>query len=319
MNSLYPWQMATWQNFAQQYQQQRVPHAVILTGAPGLGQLVLAEQIAMLVLCEEQILNEPCGQCHNCQLFTAGNHPDHTMINPEEAGKQIKIEKIRQLKQKLTLTASVSRWKTAIVTPAEAMNLNASNSLLKLLEEPQQNTLLILICAEPAHLPITIWSRCQKVSNTSPSTDEALSWIQGQGDFKSADIKKALKISQSAPLTALALLSNDSLETLEQVSRDFTNLLQHRVNPVQLAKQWQQYDLALVLNYILLRLKDRIIETTTKQNLRNNPHNWHIYDCIIKTIKLSSSPNNINKLLLIEQFMVSVMDYPTSKNITQNQ
>jgi DNA polymerase-3 subunit delta' len=316
---LYPWQSASWQRFTQQYQQQRVPHAVILTGVSGLGQSALAEQMTMLVLCEIQDATAPCGQCHSCQLFLAGNHPDHTLISPEETGKQIKIEQIRELKHKQTLTANVSQWKTAILTPAEAMNINASNSLLKLLEEPQPNTFLILITAEPAHLPITILSRCQKVPLTLPSSETAIAWIQDQGNFEKIEITKALTMAKSAPLAALSLLSDGSLDYLEQVSRDFTTLLQHKANPVQLAQQWQQYDLKLILNYLQLRLKERIVDNTKHQDLRSNPQNWQIYDCMIKTIKLLSSSNNINKVLLIEQFMVSVMDYPTSQNAVLNQ
>jgi DNA polymerase-3 subunit delta' len=311
---LYPWQNQAWQRFRQQYEQKRVPHAMILTGVSGLGQTVLAEQIAMRVLCEKQDAELPCGQCHSCELFIVGNHPDHTVVTPEETGKAIKIEQIRDLKQKQTLTTNVSEWKTAIVMPAEAMNVNASNSLLKLLEEPQPNTLLILISAEPTKLPITILSRCQKVPLNVPSSNESIAWIQGEGDYDKANIEKALTLAHSAPLSALSLLTNDSLAVLEQVSIDFTKLLQQKANPVQLAQQWQQYDLALVLRYLQLRLKDRIV----KQNLRSNSQNWQIYDCIIKAIKLLSSSNNINKILLIEQFMVSVMDVPTSQNAAVN-
>jgi len=316
---LYPWQSASWQRFTQQYQQQRVPHAVILTGVSGLGQSALAEQMAMLVLCEVQDATAPCGQCHSCQLFLVGNHPDHTLISPEETGNQIKIEQIRELKHKQILTANVSQWKTAILTPAESMNINASNSLLKLLEEPQQNTFLILITAETAHLPITILSRCQKVPLTLPSSGTAIAWIQDQGNFEKIEITRALTMAKSAPLAALSLLSDGSLDYLEQVSRDFTTLLQHKANPVQLAQQWQEYDLKLILDYLRLRLKERIVDNTKHQNLRSNRQNWQIYDCIIKTIKLLSSSNNINKVLLIEQFMVSVMDYPTSQNTVLNQ
>jgi DNA polymerase-3 subunit delta' len=311
---LYPWQNQVWQHFSQQYQQQRIPHAVILTGASGLGQYVLAKQLAMQVLCEKQESEQPCGTCHSCELFLAGNHPDHSIIEPEEAGKAIKIEQIRGLKQKQTLTTNVSKWKTAILMPAEAMNINASNSLLKLLEEPQQSTLLILISAELSKLPITILSRCQKVPLNTPNLDEAAAWIQSQGDFDKTDIDKALALTDSAPLSALSLLENGSLAMLEQVSKDFAKLLQHKANPVQLAQQWQQYDLELVLHHLQLRLKDRIV----KQNLRSNSQNWQIYDCITKAIKLLSSPNNINKILLIEQFMVSVMDFPTSQNALAN-
>lgn len=315
---VYPWQKSTWQQFRHQYQQGRVPHAIILTGVQGLGQAELADQIASLMHCQSPLDSSPCGQCHSCQLLTAGNHPDHSSITPEEVGKQIKIEQIRALQQKQTLTATISQWKTAILMPADAMNNNASNSLLKLLEEPQQNTLLILISSEVTHLPITILSRCQKMPLPSPTVETSLSWIQQQGEFSHSEIEQALVISKSAPLAALALLTDNSLAYLEQVSRDFTALIQDKANPIQLAQQWQHYDLKLVLNYLQFRLKERIIANSKQENLRSNSHNWLIYDCIIKTIKLLFSSNNINKALLIEQFMVSVMNKPTSQNTALN-
>jgi DNA polymerase-3 subunit delta' len=315
---LYPWQSQQWHIFSQQYQQQRLPHAVLLTGDDGLGQLALANNMVAAVLCEKAPTESPCGHCHNCQLFSAGNHPDHSFVAPDEVGKQIKIEQIRDLKQKQTLTANVAKWKTAIIAPAENMNISASNSLLKLLEEPQGNTLLILISAKVQQLPITIMSRCQKIAFSRPTAEQATAWLGEQGEYQQQDIERALLLANGAPLAALELLSSHSLDYLEQAAKDFSALLKGTANPVLLAQQWQQYDLNLVLHYLQIRIKQRLITRLEQNGLGFQDRNWMLHDCIINTLKLLSSSYNLNKVLLIEQFMVSAMDLANIKNTASN-
>ena len=307
---LYPWQTEQWRSFSLQYEQKRLPHAIILTGVNGLGQLSLANKMVATVLCEEPPISAPCGGCHNCQVFAAGNHPDHTFVGPDESGKQIKIEQIRELKQKHTLTANIAKWKTSIIWPAENMNISASNSLLKLLEEPQSNTLLILISIKPQLLPVTILSRCQKVPLAVPTNKQAIEWIeeQDQETYKEIEIKRALSLSNGAPIEALRLLSSNSLYFLEQISKDFNHVLSGAANPVILAQQWQQFDLQMVLYYLQLKLKQRLVKNieSTGNNIVIN--DWAMYDCIINTTKLLSSSHNLNKVLLIEKFMVKAMN-----------
>jgi len=305
---LYPWQQSPWQNISQQIQQQRLPHALILTGVSGLGKLSLAKHIAASILCDNSSEHEACGNCHSCQLFIAGSHPDHTFIEPEEPGKQIKIEQIRNLKDKQELTPTVAKWKTVIISPAENMNINANNSLLKLLEEPQQNTLLILCSAKPEQLPITILSRCQKVALSSPANDIAINWLQQQASIDEQEMMMVLQLAKGAPLAALELFDTDLINTLQQVDDDFKSLLHGTANPVLLAKDWLQYDLMMVLNYLQTKLKKRMVLIQNQAETSSSKEYWTIYDCIIAAIKLTSSANNINKTLLIEQFMVSVMD-----------
>jgi DNA polymerase-3 subunit delta' len=307
---LYPWQIEQWRSLSLQHEQQRLPHAIIFTGVNGLGQLSLANKIVAKVLCEQSATSAPCGDCHNCQVLAAGNHPDHSFVGPDESGKQIKIEQIRELKQKHTLTANIAKWKTAIIWPAENMNVSASNSLLKLLEEPQSNTLLILISIKPQLLPITIMSRCQKISLTVPTNKHAIEWIEEQEGktYEEIEIKRALSLANGAPIEALSLLSSQSLKFLEQITKDFNALLGGVANPVILSQQWQQYDLGIVLQYLQLKLKQRLVKNIKNSSKSIVLNDWAIYDCIIYTIKLLSSSNNHNKTLLIEQFMVKTMN-----------
>ncbi len=313
---LYPWQTEQWRSLSLQHEQQRLPHAIILSGVNGLGQLSLANKIVTKVLCEQSVTSAPCGCCHNCQVFAAGNHPDHSFVGPDESGKQIKIEQIRELKQKHTLTTNIAKWKTAIIWPAENMNISASNSLLKLLEEPQSNTLLILISVKPQLLPITIRSRCQKISLTVPTNKQAIEWIEEQEGktYKEIEIKQALSLANGAPIEALSLLSSDSLEFLEQIAKDFNAVLGGVANPVMLSQQWQKYDLSIVLHYLQLKLKQRLIKNIKNSSNSIVPNDWAIYDCIINTTKLLSSSHNLNKALLIEQFMVESMNSISSNS-----
>ena len=239
----YPWQTKQWQIFCQQKSQQRLPHAIVLTGIDGLGKCALANQMVASVLCEQIDAKEACGHCHSCQLFTAGSHPDHILIEPEELGKQIKIEQIRRLKDKQELTPTVAKWKTVIITPADSMNINANNSLLKLLEEPQANTLLILVSSKSYRLPITILSRCQKLALTAPETAIGVQWCQQQTDMDKNTIDQLLSIAKGAPLKALQLLETDTLSIIKQLDADFNAVLQGNANPIHLTKEWQKHDL----------------------------------------------------------------------------
>lgn len=188
------------------------------------------------------------------------------------------------------------------------MNINSNNSLLKLLEEPQDNTLIILITSKPEYLPITILSRCQKIVLSAPKPDETVNWVQQQGSFDDAIIEQLLPLSKGAPLAVIEMLQADILPKIQQIEVDFRSLLHGQANPVMMAKDWQQYDVNIVFNHLQNLIKKNIIIVLKQENTKGTKRSWHIYDCIIAVIKLLSSSNNINKTLLIEQFMVSVMD-----------
>lgn len=311
MSEHYPWHDGPWQYWLTQYQQRRVPHAMLLTGPKGVAKNVFAEQMVAVLLCEQQD-GIACGHCQNCQLLAAGNHPDHTVITPEEQGQVIKVDHIRQLKDKQALTAHVAKSKTVIITPAEAMNRNAYNSLLKLLEEPQQNSFLILLTQDRAALPITITSRCQQVTILPPQQAVATQWIKTQvNQAEDSAILEALFLAKGAPILALQYLQEDTITDLHRIKQDFAKVVTGNADPVDLAQQWQQYDLTLLFHYLQKLIQQRI--ETAKAKVRPSSHYWHIYDCIINAIKLLSSSSNINKVLLIEQFMMTVMQKTTIK------
>ncbi|THF70165.1 MAG: DNA polymerase III subunit delta', partial [Methylophaga nitratireducenticrescens] len=313
-----PWQQTLWQHVVSRVEQQRIPHAVLLTGVAGLGKTLFAAKMAESLLCQspdEQFM--ACGRCHSCQLMQAGNHPDHLTIRAEEAGKSIKIEQIRALKDKQSLTPSIAQWKTVIIEVADSMTNSAANSLLKLLEEPQNNTILILTTDAVHRLPVTIRSRCQQMHLPAPDYSITLPWLDSQGISTDTDqLQQLASLTLDAPFAIVRALETNEWQSYQQLQQDFEQLLQQRANPVQMANQWQQYDLLKVMHQLLSTIKIRLkqhysgyAEVTKAQQY------WQIVDCIVNTIKLVSSSNNYNKTLLIEDFMVSVMRISNTNSV----
>ncbi|MBL4638419.1 MAG: DNA polymerase III subunit delta' [Proteobacteria bacterium] len=321
MNKLYPWQTSLWQQFVELKQQQRLPHALLLTGVDGLGKNSFTQNLVKSVLCLSVTNDEQaCSQCHSCQLFEAGSHPDHSEIKPEEVGKQIKIEQIRQLIEKQQLTPTISQWKTVVISPAYSMNVNANNSLLKLLEEPQPNTLFVLVTSKLEKMPITVKSRCQNLHMATPSFNQSMAWITEHSSHQNnKTTEKILQLAKGAPLAAIEMLEAQGADQYQQVEQDFNDILAGKVNPISLAATWKQFDLSQVINQLQYNIKDRIIsnQMATSDNLASTATSklyWKILDCIIDTTKLLSSQNNLNKTLIIEGFIVTIMQLTDKSN-----
>ena len=126
----YPWQVNQWRQFAAQIDQDRLPHAILLSGPRHIGKYQFALTLAQRMLCESSVGGYACGSCKQCHLVQVGSHPDLLVIKPEEEGKAIRIDLIRALGEFSNITSQQGGWKIALIYPAEAMNLNSANALL---------------------------------------------------------------------------------------------------------------------------------------------------------------------------------------------
>lgn len=235
--SVYPWQQEIWRSAQQLIKADRLPHALLLSGPAGLGKLDFARLLAQFLLCENPTTEHACGHCQGCHLFAAGTHPDFQAIQPEEEGKELTIGQIRELLSWQTLTPQYGRARVVIIEPADRMNQNAANALLKTLEEPAQNALILLVTAHSASLLPTIRSRCQQWSFAIPSRDISLPWLAEQLTDK-ALAELTLAISDGAPLRAASLARSGGLELRTDLFADFEGFLQEKTEPVLLASQW---------------------------------------------------------------------------------
>ncbi|HYW03028.1 MAG TPA: DNA polymerase III subunit delta' [Gammaproteobacteria bacterium] len=244
----YPWQQRAWHWLLGAYAGGTLSHAYLLEGPEGLGKLDFARRLAGTILCDEEPASSPCGACRACIQLAAGSHPDYRECAPEEGRSAILVDQVRALSAELALSSGYGGARLAILHPADALNANAANSLLKTLEEPVPGTVLLLVSARPAMLPATVRSRCQRVGFTAPGRDEALAWIGERAGGPEAEL--ALAFTGNAPLRALDLCTQGIGELHESLSREMGELLAGRRDPVPLAEEWSTRDLALVLTWL---------------------------------------------------------------------
>jgi len=249
----YPWQQDRWQQLALQIEQQRLPHALLLTGSKYIGKYQFALSLAQRLLCHAPVRGYSCGQCKSCHLVMSGGHPDNFKIEPEEEGKAIKIDLIRQLGEFVAKTSQQGGWKVIIISPAESMNINASNALLKSLEEPGPNTLLILVCNEPSRLSATIRSRCRMVKFPVPSISKVRPWL-AQVAGQNEDIEQLLRYSNGCPLLALQLLETDLLERRRKFVGLIDDLSEHRISALIVAEACQENDSPMMVDWLYSHL-----------------------------------------------------------------
>ncbi|MDH3981112.1 MAG: DNA polymerase III subunit delta' [Gammaproteobacteria bacterium] len=240
MTALYPWLEPHLASIGEMLGRDRVPHALLLSGQPGMGKTAFAGAIAQLLLCEDRTPDHaPCGQCPGCIQFQAGSHPDFFSVRPEEDSSVIKVDAIRALGEKLVLASHRGGYKVTLLAPAEAMNLNAANSLLKTLEEPSDNTVLVLICTCPARLPATIRSRCQQLRITAPRAAPGKAWLADQLD-EGQDAGLYLHLADGAPLEALRLAQAGVVEARREQFQSLLQVLDGRIDPLALAVTWSK-------------------------------------------------------------------------------
>ena len=218
-----------------------MPHALLLSGPRGVGKRDFAQALARSLLCRApDAQGLACGLCPPCRQWEAGGPPDFLRLEPEEEGKAIKVDQVRGLCAALGLTSHGGGYKVALLQPAERMNVNAANSLLKTLEEPTDNTVLMLVTERPAQLPATIRSRCQQLGFPAPPRAEALDWLRRQGNMGAERAGLLLDLSAGAPLQALALAADQVLEQRAERLARLEAVQAGREDPLRLAVDWSQ-------------------------------------------------------------------------------
>lgn len=139
----------------------RIPSAMLLSGDAGIGKKLAAISYAKALNCGEPESGDCCDRCQSCRKIDLGLHPDVTVISPEN--DEIRIEAVRKIADVLSLKALEGAWKVVVVDDADRMNTSAANAFLKTLEEPPDQSVILLVSSRPDTLPSTIMSRCMPV------------------------------------------------------------------------------------------------------------------------------------------------------------
>lgn len=250
---LLPWLSPTFEQLASLAGKGKLAHAYLLGGQEGLGKLELARHFGHYLLCNAPVANQACGQCRECQLLLAGTHPDLKMIQPEESAG-IRIDQIRETINFAVQTSQRGGYKVVIINPAESMNINSANALLKVLEEPSANTLLLLVSHRPALLMATIRSRCHLIKFNRPHERDVIPWLESKNIRASA--RELLRMAGNVPLRALHYADEDALHDRNVLHRIMLLLLQGKLNIADAAAECEKFSLEENLESMLLCASD---------------------------------------------------------------
>jgi len=235
-----PWLESVIESWQSSQAQGRPPHALMITGAAGTGKRSAAAWLARQRLGLEPLESPPQ------YPLAIPEHADLRWITTPEDKHTIGIDQIRALVADLSLTSYAGGGKVAVIEPADVMTTSAANSLLKTLEEPPGDTLLILVADRQGRLPATIYSRCQRVSVRLPSESEGLDWLQQLQP--GVTWPRILKDAGHAPLAALRAL--ERIDETDAMASDFAAIAAGQAAPLQIAAKWAKYDPEFVLSWL---------------------------------------------------------------------
>lgn len=246
-----PWLAHTLERLLKRLREDRFPHALLLGAERGTGKRAFADELASLLVCDSADLNsgKACGKCKQCELVAGGSHPDIRHYQPENS-RMIKIDQIRALGAFAVNSPQVSRRKIAIIDRADQLNINSANALLKTLEEPSYDVVLVLLQENGRPVLPTIRSRCQCISIARPSEDEAREWLSIQiartnpeNTPSPEQQKNALSIAGDAPLLALEYLTGDFMKHRAEAFEAFRLFMKGQISTGDAAKPFKSLGL----------------------------------------------------------------------------
>ncbi len=240
VDSVYPWLQPQWDLWNQSLRPKG--HAYLLSAPKGIGIEQFVVQAASKALCQHPTLHGACFQCQSCHLQQSHQHPDFYHLKCLEGKKEIHIDPVRVLLEKLNETSHQGGYKVIWIEEVALLNSSAFNALLKTLEEPAVNTLFLLTTSEVGHLPETIKSRCQRLNFSPPVLKEALSWLQQR--CPNMDVKlmqRALRLNWGAPLKALAWIEAERFNEERQWQEDVAQLQRGGKTVSQVVSEWLKW------------------------------------------------------------------------------
>lgn len=192
-------------------------HSYMFIGPEGIGKSLFAKDLAKTILCIDK--NRPCGVCSSCIKFDSSNHPDFMQIDSED-GKNIKINQIRLLQERISEKPIISEHKVYIINDSNLMTIEAQNCLLKTLEEPPEYATIILVLSNENKLLNTIKSRCTKIIFQKLSDEDLLEYA----NLYNIEVNKDFLSTCNGSISNLINLKNniESYKELDIIIDDFS-------------------------------------------------------------------------------------------------
>ena len=253
---------------------QHVPHTILFSGSEGVGKSEMADMFSKALLCASNI-KLPCENCKSCNLFEHQIHGDFLHVSCEDSKNNIGVEQIRNAISFSNKTSAFGRRKVILINPAERLQRNASNAILKFLEEPPENTTVLLVSNRDGNLPATVHSRCLRLEFNSPDYQTAYRWLSEKLPRES-EFSKAIALSLRQPFKALTLIKTKEFDKLVATIGSQDSPIGLNIDLLgSLAKQ--KHPDVLLLEYLCLQL-EQFLKETSEASLKSSSSK-DIFEC----------------------------------------
>ncbi len=309
-----------------------LPHALLFTGMEGVGKNITAVTLAKVVNCENGAVGDCCESCVSCRKAGSGNHPDINIIESE--GTFIKIEQIRALKHRLRFRPLEGRYRVTVISNGQNMKVEAANAMLKILEEPPADNLIILTAYETTGLLPTIVSRCLHLPFQPLTTGDISTYLCQAHGVSPEQAAMIAELAAGSLARALALLDEKQLDRRRWLLETVAEIHRSRVaDLVAAAKAWkgENVDFKEDLEWLKLWIRDLLVqqlESTDKIGLLNSDYSEkimnlapllrpdHLLDMfdLVCTVQAAIS-YNINKRLGLEALLLMIHARATGRII----
>jgi DNA polymerase-3 subunit delta' len=303
----------------------RLHHAYLFLGPDGVGKRAVALSLAAVIHCPFGD-HDSCGRCETCLSIRDGNHPDVRVIKPEPGKREITIRQMRDLQRQLEFRSFSGKKKIAIIDPAHLMNVPAQNSLLKTLEDPPGDALLILISNSTASLLSTVLSRCLRLYFSFISVEETAGFLEGRKGIAPEKAKLLAALTGGSLGEALNCDENKLLDQRKRWIERFSSLSQGNHRGVMALAEEMAADRELslqVVQWVEGWYRDILIHQMTgpEGEIRNTDMGEKIHEAASThpfnhTLSVLSwigrvkgeLQRNYNRRLILENFLIKLVD-----------
>ena len=238
------------------FDKEKMHHAFLISGRQGIGKSRLISHLSLITLCSNTN-SVICGECNSCKFSNLENHPDFHELQVLENKKLVGISQIHELRHKLYESSFLGKNKVASLTNIEKISMDGLNALLKILEEPPENTFFFLSTSFLNQIPATIQSRCIDIDIITPKTDETLDWLSS---YERSDAIKALQLNDNLPFSAEEFLEKGMLEIRTNFVQDISGIIKEGKDLISVSDKWikDESSLNIKLEWMSLILSDAV-------------------------------------------------------------